>query len=167
MNRINSKPNAPLLTTTTLSSPRLPAVGEYFDLVVSHIVTPGIFYVQSHNTLPAYNLLSMQMLSHYENTSHTITSSFSSGALFAIEVNKTWHRAVLIRMLSSWLFCMRMVDTGRMVMTSKEMMRPLTTNFCQLPAQAIRARLDSVEARSEREGWHEEAVEWFKHVALR
>ena len=42
-------------------------VGEYYDLVVSHVVSPSLFYVQSHSTLPGYTALNSQMTRYYEN----------------------------------------------------------------------------------------------------
>lgn len=41
--------------------------GEYYDLVVSHVVSPSLFYVQSHSTLPGYTALNSQMTRYYEN----------------------------------------------------------------------------------------------------
>jgi len=159
---------SPPSTLPTLATPRLPAVGEYYDLVVSHIVSPGMFYVQSHATLPAYTLLITQMTNYYANNSSTMSNTdFTPGSVCAVMVSCTWYRARLIRSLSSSLFSMRMVDTGRMMMmASKEMIKPLVKQFWQLPAQAIKANLASVDVINVGEGWQEEAIVWFKHIAL-
>jgi len=158
---------SPLTRLPTLASPRLPAVGEYYDLVVSSIVSPGMFYVQSHATLPAYTLLTTQMTNYYANNSSIMTiTDFTPGSVCAVLVSSTWHRARLIRSLSSSLFSMRMVDTGRIMMASKELIKPLVKQFWQLPAQAIKANLATVDVINVDEGWQEEAVEWFKHIAL-
>merc|ERR1712129_528769 len=61
---------------------------------------------------------------------------------------------------------MRMVDTGRLMMASKEMIKPLVKQFWQWPAQAIKANLATVDVISVGEGWQEESIEWFKHIAL-
>merc|ERR1719341_1908600 len=157
----------PGLSTLPLASPPLPAVGEYYDLVVSHIVYPNLFYVQSHATLPAYSSLTIQMTNYYANHGSSITTTdYSSGSLFAMVVSGTWYRAKMVRALSS-SFCMCMVDTGKLVIVSKEMIKPLVKQFCQLPVQAIRSRLASVEVMNEKEGWGEMTVEWFKHAALK
>ena len=158
---------SPPSTLPTLVTARLPAVGEYYDLVVSHIVSPGMFYVQSHATLPAYTLLTTQMTNYYAINSSTMSNNvLTSGSVCAVLVSSTWYRARLIRSLSSSLFSMRMVDTGRLMMASKEMIKPLVKQFWQLPAQAIKANLATVDVISVGEGWQEEAIEWFKHIAL-
>ena len=153
---------------STLTSPPLPAVGEYYDLVVSHVVSPNLFYVQSHATLPAYTSLTTQMTNYYANHgSSMINTDYTSGSFFAMVVSDTWYRARLVRHLSSSLFCMCMVDTGKLVMASKETIQPLVKQLFQLPVQAIKSKLSSVEVMNEKEAWGEMAVEWFRHVALK
>jgi len=152
---------------STLATPRLPGVGEYYDLVVSHVVSPSLFYVQSHSTLPKYTALNAQMTRYYENNiSNLAINNLTHGSLYAVMHSNTWHRAVLVNILSSSLCCMRLIDTGRMVIIVREKIKSLMNQFKQLPTQAIKARLASVKPRIEEDGWDEAAVEWFKHVAL-
>ena len=46
------------------------------------------------------------------------------------------------------------------------MIKPLVKQFWQLPTQAIKANLASVDVINAVEGWQEEAIGWFKHIAL-
>ena len=153
---------------SNLATPRLPGIGEYFDLVVSHIVSPSLFYVQSHSCIPAYSTLTSQMTTYYSNNTadNATIADYIPGALYALAVSKIWHRAILVKVLSPTHYCMRLVDSGRMVMTSKEMIKPLPKQFKQLPIQAIKSKLASVKAKSENGCWDEESVEWYSHVAL-
>jgi len=169
-NHIN-KPAPPITSDThiTLASARLPEVGVYYDLVVSHIISPSMFYVQSHSTLQRYTALNTEMTRYYDtNTTTTVNSNFTPGSLFAVvESNNMWYRARLVRTLPSSLICLRLIDTGRMVVTVKEKMKPLMEQFQHLPVQAIKAKLASVKPRRDEYGWDEEVTEWFKHVALK
>merc|ERR1719186_676542 len=150
-----------------IASPPLPQVGEYFDLVVSHIVSPHQFYVQSHSSLLTYKSLPSQLAAHYTTNSPTLsTTDLTPGSCLALLESNTWHRARLVRSLSSSVFILRLLDTGRMVVASKEMIRPLSRQFGQLPSQAIKARLARVNFRDNEVEWGEETVEWFRHVAL-
>merc|ERR1719233_1183840 len=126
-----------------------------------------MFYVQSHCTLPRYRTLNTQMTRYYDTNIGNMTINYlASGSFFAVMHSNTWHRAVLVTILSSSLYCVRLIDTGRMVMTVREKIKPLMEQFKQLPIQAIKARLASVKPRPGEDGWGEAAVEWFKHVAL-
>merc|ERR1719186_573509 len=150
-----------------IASPPLPQVGEYFDLVVSHIVSPHQFYVQSHSSLATYKSLSSQLTAHYTTNSSTLSATdLTPGSCLALMDCNTWHRARLVRSLSSSVFSLRLVDTGRLVVASKEMIRPLVRLFGQLPTQAYRARLARVEVGGTDGKWGEEVEEWFKYVAL-
>jgi len=168
MNSISSTQSRPPPSSgnSTLTTPRLPGVGEYFDLVVSHVVSPSMFYVQSHSTLPNCQALNTQMTKYYDtNICNIAINNITLGSLFAVMHSNTWYRAELVTILSSSLCCMRLIDTGRMVMTVRDKMKPLVEQFKQLPIQAISAKLASVKPRMNG-GWDEQAVEWLKHVAL-
>ena len=104
------------------------------------------------------------MSPYYSRNSPALgTTDFSVGSFLAVEDGDTWFRARLLRLMENNLFCLRLVDTGKMVITIKEKMRPLVRQFGDLPCQAVRARLSlSVHM----EVYEEEVVEWFKHVAL-
>jgi len=161
-----SRPS-PSSDNSTLATPRLPDVGDYYDLVVSHLVSPSLFYVQSHSTLPKYTTLNTQMTRYYDSNIDNITiNNLKPGSLFAVMHSNTWHRAVLVTVLSSSLHCVRLIDTGRMVIIVREKMKHLREQFKQLPTQAIKAKLASVKPRIDADGWDEVVVEWFKHVAL-
>ena len=70
------------------------------------------------------------MTNYYANNSSTMSNTdFTPGSVCAVLGSCTWHRAWLIRSLSSSLFSMRMVDTGRMMMASREMIKPLVKQF--------------------------------------
>merc|ERR1719186_1777419 len=147
--------------------PPLPQVGEYLDLVVSHIVSPQHFYVQSHSSLPTYKALSSQLTARYTTNCPTLSATdLTPGFCLALLDCNTWHRARLVRSLSDSVFSLRMVDTGRLVVASREMIRPLLRQFGQLPTQAYRARLARVEIRANEGKWGEEVEEWFRYVAL-
>ena len=108
-----------------------------------------------------------EMTRYYETNSSTMVfNNFTPGSLFAVMQSNTWHRAMLVKTLSSSLFCMRLVDIGRMVITVQENIKPLMDQFKQLPTQAIKAKLASVKPIIDENCWDELAVEWFKHVAL-
>ena len=150
-----------------ITSPPLPQVGEYFDLVVSHIVSPYQFYVQSHTSLSNYKSLPSQLAAHYTTNGPTLsTTDLTPGSCLALLECNTWHRVRLVRSLSSSVFILRLLDTGRMVAANKELIRPLSRQFGQLPSQAIRARLARVNFMDDEVEWGEKAVDWFRHVAL-
>ena len=125
-----------------LNSPPLPLVGEYFDMFVSHVVSPSQFYVQSHSALPSYKSLPTQMSHFYTSNISTVSNSdLCPGNVLAVMVSSTWYRAMLIRSMSSSVYCLRLVDIGRMVMVTEDKMMPLQKQFRQLPCQVVRARL--------------------------
>ena len=74
---------------------RLPGIGEYFDLVVSHIVSPSLFYVQSHSYIPAYSTLTSQMTTYYSNNTadNATIADYIPGALYALAVSSVLNMA--------------------------------------------------------------------------
>ena len=103
-------------------------------------------------------------MSHFytSNISAVSNSDLFPSNVLAVMVSNTWYRAMLIRSMSSSVYCLRLVDNGRMVIVTEDNMRPLQKLFRQLPFQVVRARLVGLVG----EDWSEEAVEWFKHAVL-
>jgi len=151
----------------SLVSPPYPSVGDYYDLVVSHILNPQEFYVQSHANLPVYSSFAAQLSNFYEkNGSHIPYHEVIPGSVVAVKVSNSWLRAKVIRSLSTSLVSLLLVDIGRIVICSKTTVKPLVKQFDQLPAQCIKAKMSDICSRSPENRWDEESIEWFKHVAL-
>merc|ERR1719186_1719687 len=97
---LDTPPPHPLPTPRVyaIASHPFPQVGEYFDLVVSHIVSPHQFYVQSPSSLLTYKSLPSQLAAHYTTNSPTLsTTDLTPGSCLALLESSTWHRARLVR----------------------------------------------------------------------
>ena len=150
----------------SLASPPYPSVGDYYDLVLSHIVSPQEFYVQSHANLPIYSSFAAQLSNFYEKNGSLIPCEVIPGSVVAVKLSNSWLRAKVIRSLSTSLVSLLLADIGRIVICSKTSVKSLVKQFDQLPAQVIKAKMSDVCSRSPENRWDEESIEWFKHVAL-
>jgi len=151
----------------SLASPLLPRVNEYYDLIVTHVVSPSEFYVQAHSNMLIYSKFTSELSKYYEtHYDNILPNELIPGSLLAVKTTEGWLRAKILRYLPPSLISLRLVDIGKVIITNREMVKPLGKQFDQLPVQSIRAKLSSVLPLPTDEFWAEESIEWFKHLCL-
>ena len=116
--------------TISLASPLLPRVNEYYNLIVTHVVIPSELYVQAHSNMLIYSRFTSELFKSYEKHSDKILpTELTPGSLLAVKTTEGWLRAKILRYLPPSLVSLRLVDIGRVIITNREMVKPLGKQF--------------------------------------
>ena len=78
-----------------LSLPLTPAANDYYDLRISHIVSPHEIYFQSYASLPRYARLTRDMASFYSSDEAGLATT-RVGMFVAVRHLGEWRRAKVI-----------------------------------------------------------------------
>eukprot|EP00092_Neocalanus_flemingeri_P014766 GFUD01015935.1.p1 GENE.GFUD01015935.1~~GFUD01015935.1.p1 ORF type:complete len:180 (-),score=49.69 GFUD01015935.1:9-548(-) len=124
-------------------------IGDFFDVLVGEIFSPGRFYVQLVQSLP-YDLddLVDEMLDTYSSETDTALKvswpDLKVGLNCAArleEGDEMWYRVVVDRVNSIKSVQVTLLDFGGVFTIPLSNLRWLLSKFCSLPAQAMRAKL--------------------------
>ena len=127
---------------SSLSSPSLPGVGEFYDLKISHIVTLGEMYAQSYTSLAKYAVMTQNMNRHYEREgSRCGVSTVHPGMLVAVKRTGDWRRAqVIVEIDAPSKNCdseviVKLMDSGEAITVNLKEIKQLDERFAELPLQ--------------------------------
>jgi len=152
-----------------LPAQTLPQVGDYYDLKVSHIVSPKEIYIQSYTTLPSYQALAHDMGVFYSRvTQQLLSQDVHKDMMVAVRHGLTWSRGKIIKQFPSltnsghWYeeYLVSLVDTGEIVISNLHSMQKLDVSFVMLAPQVTKMELSGVNA------YEESATVWLKHKYL-
>jgi len=153
----------------SLPTQTLPQAGDYYDLKVSHIVSPKEIYIQNYTTLPSYQALTHDMGVFYSRvTQQLLSQDVHEGMIVAVRHGLTWLRGKIVKQFPSltnsghWYeeFLVNLVDTGEIVISNLHSMQKLDVAFVMLAPQATKMELSGVNA------FEETASVWLKHKYL-
>lgn len=127
-----------------------PGLGQYFDVLVTLAASPSHFYVQSWGENESLELLTKRMTEFYDkpaNIKPLTREDLARDRYFAAQENGRWIRVYF----KSALVCgdspscsVFAVDHGHHTLMDASSMQVLWSNFRNLPAQAINAKLSDV-----------------------
>ena len=125
-----------------LSLPPTPAAEDFYDLRISHIVSPHEIYFQSYTSLPNYASMSRNMDSYYSSDKDRL-SECSAGMFVAVRHSGEWRRGKVVLKIvplpgedaDAKMFLVLLVDIGEHAVIRGEDIRELSFQFAQLPVQ--------------------------------
>lgn len=138
-------------TVKSLALPPLPGIGDWFDLRISHVVSPAEVYIQSYLAQPRYSAMTTEMISFYSGAGGEDADKLGDiaiGMFVAVRQGDVWRRAKVIMEVvplpgvsgsNSREFLVMVVDTGEQIIVNLEDIRELALQFGQLPIQ-VRCR---------------------------
>ena len=126
----------------SLSLPPAPVTEDFYDLRISHIVSPHEIYFQSYTSLPKYASMSRHMDSFYASDRDGL-SECGAGMFVAVRYSGEWRRGkVVIEMVplpgedvDAKSFLVLLVDIGEHAVIKGDDIRELALVFSQLPVQ--------------------------------
>ena len=125
-----------------LSLPPTPAAEDFYDLRISHIVSPHEIYFQSYTSLPNYASMSRNMESYYSSDRDGL-SECGAGMFVAVRYSGVWRRGKVVLEIvplpgedaDARMFLVFLVDIGEHAVIRGEDIRELALQFAQLPVQ--------------------------------
>ena len=128
-----------------LSLPPTPATEDFYDLRISHIVSPHEIYFQSYTSLPKYASMARQMDTFY-CSDRVGVSECGVGMFVAVRNSGEWRRGKVVLEIAALPgentgvreFLVLLVDIGEHVVIRVEDMRELTPYFAELPVQVCK-----------------------------
>ena len=126
----------------SLALPPTPAVEDFYDLRISHIVSPHEIYFQSYTSLPKYASMARLMDSFYSSVREGL-SECGAGMFVAVRHSEEWRRGkVVLEMVplpgedaETRAFLVLLVDIGEHAVIRAEDIRELAPHFAELPVQ--------------------------------
>ena len=134
-------------TVKGLALPPLPGIGDWFDLRISHVVSPAEVYIQSYLAQPRYSAMTKEMTSFYSGAGGEDADKLGDiaiGMFVAVRQGDVWRRAKVIMEVvplpgvsksNSREFLVMVVDTGEQIIVNLEDIWELALQFGQLPIQ--------------------------------
>ena len=134
-------------TVKGLALPPLPGIGDWFDLRISHVVSPAEVYIQSYLAQPRYSAMTTEMTSFYSGAGGEDADKLGDiaiGMFVAVRQGDVWRRAKVIMEVvplpgvsksNSREFLVMVVDTGEQIIVNLEDIWELALQFGQLPIQ--------------------------------
>lgn len=152
-----------LANLKTLIAPKLPAVGQYFDVTVTFAVSPSSFVVQPYNEGPKLEVLMSDLNAYYNKEKHHVDvtgDQLKEGDYFAARhTDGFWYRVKITNVIDGENAAVRYVDYGDLTMVSLPDLQPLWGQFRNLPFQAINAKIANVVPATG--DWLPEDTVWF------
>ena len=131
------------------------AQGENVDVVVVHVEDPSLIYVQRVDCASALESLAQEIDQYCQDFADKLVQfSYQPGdfVLAQCSLDKRWNRAQVKSVVGSQ-FEVQFIDYGNTEVISPDQMIMCSTNFLELPVQAISCSLSQVPSR---ESWPEE-----------
>jgi len=152
----------------SLSLPQAPVTEDFYDLRISHIVSPHEIYFQSYTSLPKYASMSRHMDSFYSSDRDGL-SECGAGMFVAVRYSGEWRRGkVVIEMVPApgedadvKTFLVLLVDIGEHAVIRGDDIRELALVFSQLPVQAMKMKMTNIDS------FGDSATTWLNHVCLK
>lgn len=157
-------------TVKGLALPPLPGIGDWFDLRISHVVSPAEVYIQSYLAQPRYSAMTKEMTSFYSGAGGEDADKLGDiaiGMFVAVRQGDVWRRAKVIMEVvplpgvsksNSREFLVMVVDTGEQIIVNLEDIWELALQFGQLPIQAIRMKMTGLDR------FEDAASVWMRHI---
>lgn len=126
----------------SLNLPPTPVVEDFYDLRISHIVSPHEIYFQSYTSLPKYASMARFMDSFYSSAKEGLPEC-GAGMFVAVRHSDEWRRGkVVLEMVPlpgederTRAFLVLLVDIGAHAVIRAEDIRELAPHFAELPVQ--------------------------------
>ncbi|CAH1773704.1 unnamed protein product [Owenia fusiformis] len=158
---INSLPVPPKLV--------LPPPGEYWDCNVTYVCDPSNFICIPFESMSDLTVMMKGLSDYYSNPSDLTMGELQVGQLCAAFYENLWYRAtihaVLGNMKQSTLVSVYFVDYGDFGVVPKKHLKPLVTQFRQLPYQATRVQLQGIKPVTG-DTWTEESKMRFQDIVM-
>ncbi|KAL3872243.1 hypothetical protein ACJMK2_040179 [Sinanodonta woodiana] len=138
-----------------------PKCNEFFEVYVSNIVSPGLFWIQlkGKSTTWALEDLMDQLDAVYSSKDaidYKMPSEFISRGQVCVTMfpeDRNWHRGVIVNLNSDDYVEVYYVDYGNTCSVHRDSLRFMKLEFLKLPTQAIQARLCNVQPARGRRSW--------------
>ena len=148
--QISKKAAAPSSTQNLTIFPYPITKGSQYDILVTFAESPHEFYCQVMDPEEKLDVLMTEIDEYCQDPSSKSPAHFSwkSGdfALAQFSEDKLWYRSRITKMLKSGTaFEVHYIDYGNNEVVSSNQLRPLKPEFCQLPCQALKCRLNGSE----------------------
>ena len=125
-----------------LALPPTPAAEDFYDLRISHVVSPHEIYFQSYTSLPKYASMARNMDSFYSSDRDGV-SECAAGMFVAVNYSGEWRRGKVVLEIVPLPgenaevreFLVLLVDIGEHAVIRGEDIRELAPLFAQLPVQ--------------------------------
>ncbi|OXU29932.1 hypothetical protein TSAR_011135 [Trichomalopsis sarcophagae] len=127
-----------------LKTPYIPAIDLFFDVFVTMVAHPEDFTVQPLCSRYKFKQMMADLLNVCESFSgpHLTPNCVKVGYLYAaLEEDDSWYRAYVYKIISKTQFGVYACDYGDYRIVTLKNMQPLQEGFCDLPYQAIKAKL--------------------------
>ncbi|XP_008214717.1 tudor domain-containing protein 7-like [Nasonia vitripennis] len=128
-----------------LKTPYIPAIDSSFDVFVTMVAHPEDFTVQPLCSRYKFKQMMADLLDVCESFSgpHLTPNCVKVGYLYAAleEEDDSWYRAYVYKIISKTQFGVYACDYGDYRIVTLKNMQPLQEGFCDLPYQAIKAKL--------------------------
>ena len=148
--QISKKSAAPSSAQNLTISPYPATKGSKYDILVTFAESPHEFYCQVLDPEEKLDALMTEIHEYCQDPSSKSPARFSwkSGdfALAQFSDDQVWYRSRIVRMLKSGTaFEVHYIDYGNSEVVPSNQLRPLKLDFCQLPCQALKCRLNGSE----------------------
>jgi len=156
-----------ILSLKTLLPASIPEAGDEVEVTVSYAVSPDNFVILVHSANgEALSELIQSMSEFYNSSSLTMSSLDQDSDNYAVAKlnDKHWQRVEVLQVIPNGehsLAVIRYVDQGSQAMLDQSQLRPLVSQFRNLPCQAVSAALTGVKPANG--GWSPEDNYWFNN----
>ncbi|XP_039303935.1 tudor domain-containing protein 7 isoform X2 [Solenopsis invicta] len=124
-----------------LNPPVISDIGQYFDVHVTLVLSPGYFIVQPLNNVNELRGMMNDLQNCYEMNDDLPLEYINEGKLYAGKYRLKWYRVYVTHVYNNTVVSVYFCDYGNEKVISSENLRPLRSKFLKLPYQAIRAKL--------------------------
>ncbi|KAL0103402.1 hypothetical protein PUN28_017578 [Cardiocondyla obscurior] len=128
-----------------LNPPKIPDIGQYFEVRVSLVAHPGHFIVQPLEDAQKLKELSIELQNYYKENNSLPLESIGEGKLYAGKFCDKWYRVYVTDIISNNDVSVYFCDYGNVMIIHRNDLQPLKNQFLKLPYQAIKAKLIGIE----------------------
>jgi len=171
MEQINSQELVPTPNISFIPNNRIHLIeGVINDVSVSCVMDLDHIFLQqpTHPTFPVLARLHEALKALYEqpNGAPQLVRPFNPGVICVTKIGSSdWVRAeVVIIHEEKDLVTAKLVDVGGYVQVPIDVLRQIRVDFVTIPFQATECRLANIAPVNEKEGWSEEAVNFFRII---
>ncbi|XP_011173312.2 tudor domain-containing protein 7A [Solenopsis invicta] len=143
--RLNCGNSRALKLFEKLNPPVISDIGQYFNVRISAVVNPGLFFVQPLNNAGEFKAMMNDLQNCYEMNDDPPLKDINKGKLYAGKYRDEWYRIFVNRIIDNSIVCAYFCDYGNEMIISRDNLQPLKSEFLKLPYQAIRAKLVGIE----------------------
>ncbi|KAF5284655.1 hypothetical protein FQR65_LT13486 [Abscondita terminalis] len=155
-------------STGTLTCPKFPELGNYFDVKIPCAVHPFNFFVQPYESRQQLNNLMHALQERYKDIRYSpiSISDVSPGKIYTSRhKDGKWYRTSVIKVIHSGSISVFYCDFGYYGNLSVHDLIPLDVEFMSLPYQAIKAKLADVQPKNS--NWSVEDCQYFSQLVCK